>query len=122
MGSSDETNELGKTTQLDAVAATLQKLRFLNTCDDPLIPGIAKFFHVNSLGHVPVWPRSLAYKAAASKLSSAAIDGWQRNPGDLVFVLPHASGRKTAHALAQYGSEPCSRVARGGGPILLRSS
>lgn len=112
----------GRGFELLPLTRTLQELEFLHNSDDPLVPGLAKFFHANSLGHLSVYPKQLAYGEAVAALESGSEGEWQGNPGDLVFVLPQRNGQRGKSALAKYGSDRCAHFALAGGPFLLRSS
>lgn len=114
--------EFGPATDTTMLARTLHDLNFLDSLDDPLVPAIAKFFHVNAIGALTVWPGQLAIQQAASVVSSGKSGGWRKNSGDLVFALPVTSGSCRKTALKKYGTRRCSWVVEGGGPFLLKSS
>jgi len=104
-----------------ALVGALLSLRYMDALDDPLLPAIAKFYHVNQLGPLTVFPATLAIREAVSLISSAVGQPWSENPG-LAFVLPMCVGKLKSEAiLEKYGSRQCAQYCEGGGPFLLRS-
>eukprot|EP00930_Biecheleria_cincta_P014047 TRINITY_DN12242_c0_g1_i2.p1 TRINITY_DN12242_c0_g1~~TRINITY_DN12242_c0_g1_i2.p1 ORF type:complete len:554 (-),score=66.52 TRINITY_DN12242_c0_g1_i2:316-1977(-) len=93
---------------------------------DPLLPAIAKFWHVNQLGDLTVWPDHLAYKACEDLLEEQSSRCWLRYESDLAFVIPQGEtcgGKNLGRDdLALFGSRYRRKVAMGGGPFLLRRS
>jgi len=106
-----------------SVADEMLRLRYIDTMDDPLLPAISKFYHVNKIGPPTVFPGPHGCHQAASLVFTAEGKHWVKNPGDLAFVLPvHSTSVASKGLLATYGSNACAMVCRGGGPFFLRSS
>merc|ERR1712216_3554 len=95
---------------------TLQDLGYLDCESDPVVSGIAKFYHVNRLGPLTVWPAIYAYHQSTELLQAYSGRSWMRNPKNLMFALPRnaipSANRKT---LAKYGTRMCSAIIAGGG-------
>jgi len=103
------------------VSKKMQELGYLSDAEDPLIPPLAKFYHVNSLGPMTIWPPHCL--GEAQRLLKANSDrDWKSNPWDLVFVFPRVLSNKTKTELKKYGTASCSSHVRGGGPFLLKDS
>jgi len=115
-----ENDPSGLCANVPQLASKLHHLNFLNSMDDPLVPAIAKFFHTNRLGPVTVWPDALAYFEMDTVFQSARRTRWQKNPGNLAFVLPVSISPKGS--FSQLGSKKCAQMVAGGGPFILKSS
>lgn len=59
--------------------------------EDPLVPAIARFYHVNQLGRLTLRPPAMALVEAFTSLVRHGCDEWVRDPGDLVFIEPIGS-------------------------------
>ncbi|CAE7865471.1 unnamed protein product, partial [Symbiodinium microadriaticum] len=111
---------------LDQLRNSLQELGY---CDDGFegkapLPSVAKFWFVNRLGPLTVYPTQLAREAACEVLqASRHPTPWARCRDDHAFFLPITSQANSSQkTLREYGSTKARRVFRGGGPFMLKDS
>ena len=95
---------------------------FLQDWGEPscfLIQLLAKFWFVNSLGTLTVFPLQHGVMAARDVITSASsVQSWQSCGQQLAFVLPVAGVGKAAN----FGSGLARRIFYGGGPFMLSDS
>ena len=109
--------------QYNCVESGLQKFGFIRE-GGYMIPAIAKFWFVNHLGSLTVFPGQLA-RIAAYEVMQAKGDVCQScDPTlDMAFFLPlSAAGKGRKAVLQEFGSRLCHQVFKGGGPFLLQDS
>ncbi|CAJ1331123.1 unnamed protein product, partial [Effrenium voratum] len=78
--------------QMEHLQHLLQDLNYLPRPPDRgvLIAALAKFFHVNQLGRLTVWPLHQALNEAFA--ACARPGGWAKDPKHLVFMQPRGRG------------------------------
>lgn len=110
--------------ETSALVNKLVQLQYMETADDPLAPAIAKFYHVNGLWPLRIYPDRLAMAQAVSLLALKPNKRWASNPGDLVFVFPLYPTRNSSSPalMRKYGNPYCASACRGGGPFFCKSS
>eukprot|EP00930_Biecheleria_cincta_P055673 TRINITY_DN41972_c0_g1_i1.p1 TRINITY_DN41972_c0_g1~~TRINITY_DN41972_c0_g1_i1.p1 ORF type:complete len:434 (-),score=41.35 TRINITY_DN41972_c0_g1_i1:194-1495(-) len=81
---------------------------------------IAKFFHMNNLGQLTVYPRWQALQELVAAIQMRPGKQWVRDPGNLVLIEP--LGKCSSSAVRRLGGTTAARVASGGGPFLLEIS
>ena len=87
-----------------------------------LIQSIAKFWFVNRLGSLIVFPPQLATLSAYDVMQSE-FDDAESYSGDLAFFLPVCKPGKNTQACRQiYGSTVARQIFKGGGPFMLQDS
>ena len=93
------------------------------TGTDYLAPACAKFWYVNELGSLTVFPRQLSTLAVQEVMAQSTSDGWARYRGEMAFFLPMSSLSKITKTGRQtYGNKTARGIFRGGGPFLLQDS
>ena len=104
-------------------------LQGLGYCDDrveggALLQSAAKFWFVNRLGPLTVYPSQLVLEAACEVLqASRHPSSWARYHNDHAFFLPiTTSGPKSKKTIREYGNTKARKVFGGGGPFMLKDS
>ena len=100
---------------LDKLRTLLVTFGFLKSREDgPLIDALVKFFHVNKLGKLTIWPQKLAIREAANKISQERRPRWKTNPGNLALVQPLSAASSPGERTN------FRRLTQLGGPFLCR--
>ncbi|CAE7404881.1 unnamed protein product [Symbiodinium sp. CCMP2592] len=111
---------------LDQLRAFLHELGYCDEGDErtQLLQSVAKFWFVNRLGPLTVFPTELAFGAACELLqASRRSTSWACYHNDHAFFLPiRTSGSNNDKTLREYGGKNARRVFRGGGPFMLEDS
>jgi len=118
---SDE-HSVGFVEDQTAIVSTLCDLGYMDAATDPIIPAIAKFYHVNGIGPLTIWPEMYPRAEVFALLSQQPGKVWTRCRDKLAFVSPRATLTLTKANQDMYGSAQCSSVVRGGGPFILHDS
>ena len=85
----------------------------------------AKFWLVNQLGSLTVYPPSCAINEVCEKASGKPHAAFAEcsNPESMALLIPKASvGKKSRAVVEAYGSTEARSVFRGGGPVMLMDS
>ena len=82
-----------------------------------------KFWFVNGLGRLIVYPTPTLTLAVHKRIKASKTASWQRNSGQLAFLLPTHGGKKATHVIRMtYGNALARAIFRGGGPLMLKDS
>ena len=106
------------------VRTLLFSLGYLQEPGEPLPPSIAKFYHVNEIGSLTVWPAWYSLKSAIELISQQQGRLWKRDPGNLIFVDPRAQlagGKTNRMEERKYGTRICAEMALAGGPRIFNA-
>lgn len=101
---------------------TLSKLGYLSselaTSGILEIKAAAKFFYVNSLGPLVLYPERFRVQQTLIALEAEPESGWIPDPGNLVYIHPIASSSRKKI----FGTTQGTQYADGGGPFLMHQS
>ena len=88
-----------------------------------MIQATAKFWFMNQLGSLTVFPSQLATVAMEQVVQSSTRKSRERYSGNLAYVLPIAGAEnKSKRTIKRYGSGLAKRIFHGGGPLMLYDS
>ncbi|CAE6968960.1 unnamed protein product [Symbiodinium sp. CCMP2592] len=89
-----------------------------------LLQSVAKFWFINRLGPLAVYPTHAAFVAACEVLrASSGKTSWTRYHNDHAFFLPITNNvSRTDKTLRDYGGRKPKRVFKGGGPFMMKDS
>ncbi|CAE7551754.1 unnamed protein product [Symbiodinium natans] len=110
---------------MDALINFLRELDYVGRDEQEfLLHSLAKFWHLNGLGSLTVFPQRCAFKDVYVTMSTLRERPWQRYTHDLAFLLPQSVNRpKLVKAAKQtFGSGLAKSIYKGGGPFILRDS
>lgn len=106
---------------VEMVRSTLAKFGYLSerTCL-PMQVALAKFYHVNRLGALVVYPLNCTLAQACSLMACRPEENWMPYPGNLVYVEPIGHvGAKTTALSKKAGSGRAAGLVSGGGPFMV---
>ncbi|CAL1161545.1 unnamed protein product [Cladocopium goreaui] len=113
--------------QMEELQRVLQELKYLPEPPEQgiMVAALTKFFHVNRLGTLTLWPLHQGLTEAFAALESQA-GAWLPNPGDLIFISPRGSGdhrnsMATASTASRSGTRDFAKMATAGGPFLTHA-
>eukprot|EP00927_Polykrikos_kofoidii_P074650 TRINITY_DN70683_c0_g1_i1.p1 TRINITY_DN70683_c0_g1~~TRINITY_DN70683_c0_g1_i1.p1 ORF type:complete len:360 (+),score=49.83 TRINITY_DN70683_c0_g1_i1:78-1157(+) len=111
----------------DVVFSTLVSTGYWSTSaakDRSATAAIAKFFRVNQLGALVVFPFSHIVFHAHTAIEAGLLSGkkWKTDPGNLVYLVPLGSAGSKKTRQLRFGGPDSARLATGGGPSLFQAS
>lgn len=107
--------------KLASARQVLSRLGYLPTeTDGHLIAAAARFFYVNKLGPIVVFPAPVGENQLLEALAARPHESWKRDPGGLVYIVP--VGTTGSNWRKKFGTSDAAAFARGGGPFILHNS
>ena len=105
-----------------SVVAFLKELGFMPE-GGFLLPAAAKFWFVNQLGPLTVFPKQIATTSVHDIIVEGSCEGCQGYTAGLAFVQPVSSKPNlTTSGLRKFGSRNACQIFQGGGPFMLQDS
>merc|ERR1712023_436109 len=87
------------------------QLGYMDSHNDPIVPAIAKFFHVNQLGALTVWPEQCPRVIAHDLIMKNKDRKWNKCLHNLAYIHPRTKVKDSKAVRAKFGTATCAQAA-----------